>query len=261
MNKDFDKTPSFFNNEESFSKYLGNTSYYLGLQQNVKKLIELSNPQKVLELGSATGATSAMLANAFPYIQFTGVDMRSDVVSIANKVIRDNNLTNITFEVEDMIETAQKTIESDFILLLYSFHHLPDPIEIKIEFLKNMFANMKNGAYLCIAETFIPDSADGIDDRKSVMNLWSTRKNEGYYSTFWHTISGLDSDSISYAEKVAEYCGENEYLAGDLVAKRQDEYLIQPEWLIHTAKTIGYEVVVNQPINTLEDRIVLLRKD
>jgi len=29
---DYDETPSFYNNDEMFEKYLGKTSYYLALQ-------------------------------------------------------------------------------------------------------------------------------------------------------------------------------------------------------------------------------------
>ena len=50
---DYDNTPSFYNNSEYFERYLGRTSYYLGLQKAVDKIIAAVGPEKVLELGTA----------------------------------------------------------------------------------------------------------------------------------------------------------------------------------------------------------------
>lgn len=258
MKKDFDKTPSFYNNEEVFEKYLGMTSYYLGLQTCVEKLIALIAPQRVVELGSATGATSIRFAKRFKNIEFTGIDMREDVVAIANSL--KENLKNLAFVVDDMTQFVKNEIDVDFILMLYSYHHILDPLENKITFLNDTYKHMKNGAYLCIAETFIPDSADGIEDKKEIMNLWATRKNEGYASTFWNALDGIDKKAIFEATSIADYCGNNEFIAGTLVANRSEEFLIQPSWLVREGTAAGFEVVINQPINVLEDRIILFKK-
>ena len=260
MNKGFDKTPSFFNDEETFSKYLAKTSYYIGLQDNVKKLVELAKPKKVLELGAATGATTIMLAETFPNVEFVGIDMRDDVVAIASNNAVKAGLSNVKFATNNMVDVATDRVDSDFVYLLYSFHHIVDPLSNKINFLKNMYQNMKSGAYLCIAETFVSDKLDGLDSSKEIVDIWNVRKDEGFASTYWKSLEGLDKDSIGRAEAIAEFCAKNEYLAGELVAKRDEEYLIQPKWLIDEATKIGFEVIINQPINIIEDRIILLRK-
>lgn len=258
MAKDFDKTPSYFNNEEVFERYLGMTSYYLTLQSCVEKLIGIINPESVVELGSATGATSIRLAEKFKDTHFVGIDMREDVVNIAKKL--GCKIDNLEFIIEDMNEYAKRQVDEDFVLMLYSFHHIVDPIENKIIFLNNIYNNMKKGAYLCIAETFIPDRAHGVGDCKSILNLWETRKQEGFASTFWNALESVDEAGISEAIKIGEYCGDNELLAGTLVAKRDDEYLVQPSYLIDIGKKAGFKVILNQPVNTLEDRIILFRK-
>lgn len=258
MEKDFDKTPSYFNNEEVFEKYLGMTSYYLTLQACVEKLIGIIKPENVVELGSATGATSIRLAQKFKDTHFVGIDMREDVVNIAKDL--GCGIDNLEFITGDMKAYAKQYVDNDFVLMLYSFHHIVDPIENKINFLNNIYNNMKEGAYLCIAETFIPDSADGVGDRNSILNLWGTRKQEGFASTFWNALESVDEEGINEAIKIGEYCGENEYLAGTLVADRNDEYLVQPSFLIDMGKKAGFNVVLNQPINTLEDRIILFKK-
>lgn len=258
MEHDFDKTPSYFNTEEAFEKYLGMTSYYLGLQKCTEKLIRLASPKSVAELGSATGATCIRLAKRFSDVRFVGIDMRADVVAIANSL--KENLSNLSFVVGDMTQFVKQPIEEDFLLMLYSYHHIIDPLANKMDFLADAYHNMKKGAYLCIAETFIPDSASGLSDKDAILRLWSTRKDEGFASTFWNALNALDTDSIIKTQAIAEYCGENEYLAGKLVAERNDEFLIQPAWLIEKGKLAGFNVILNQAINSIEDRIILFRK-
>ena len=257
MSKDFEVTPSFFNNEETFEKYLGNTSYYLGLQNNVLKIIKLAKSKKVLEFGSATGSTSILIAEKFSDVAVVGVDMREDVVQIAKDLAQKKGVDNVEFKVGDMLTCAKEKIDADFVLMLYSFHHIVDPLDNKIDFLKNLYNSIQKGTYVCIAETFIPD---GVKDRDSIINVWSIRKDEGFASTFWSSLDSLSQGSIERAISIGEYCAKNEYLAGELVADRNEEYLIEPTWLIEQATNAGFKVIINQPINIIEDRIILLQK-
>lgn len=82
---DYKDTPSFYNNEKYFKKYLGCTSYYSRIQDVTEKLISLTKPAKVLELGAALGTTTTKLATAFPDISFTGTDIRKDIVKQAEE--------------------------------------------------------------------------------------------------------------------------------------------------------------------------------
>ena len=92
---DYDKTPSFYNNEEFFNKYLGRTSYYLSLQRVVEKIISLTNSKTVLEFGSALGTTTIKMAETFPDVVFKGIDLRSDVVEKAEESAKD--IKNVSF--------------------------------------------------------------------------------------------------------------------------------------------------------------------
>ena len=261
MEKDFNKTPSFFNNNETFEKYLGHTSYYLGLQNNVLKIIKMIAPKKILELGSATGATSIFIAENNLQSKIVGIDMRKEVVDIANNSIKEKKLNNLSFEVGDMLKIAKNKLDFDFILMLYSFHHILDPLSNKIQFLKDLYENIPKGSYVCIAETFISNNAISIHDEKNILDLWSIRKNEGYASTFWASLKSLSKNDIQMAKEVGEYCAKNEYFAGELVAQRKDEYLIQSKWLVEKAKEARFVVVLDEPINMIEDKIILLRKE
>ena len=134
MEHDFDKTPSYFNTEEAFEKYLGMTSYYLGLQKCTEKLIRLASPKSVAELGSATGATCIRLAKRFSDVRFVGIDMRADVVAIADNntfsVILQDGDTTALLTPQGLKYLAELNPGTPVLVRLYDHAtHLENPID------------------------------------------------------------------------------------------------------------------------------------
>ena len=253
---DYDNTPSFYNNNEYFERYLGRTSYYLGLQKAVDKIIAAVGPEKVLELGTALGTTLLMLADKYSDILFEGVDMRGEVVLQAEKKSRKNS----RFTVADMCKYVEASLKDyDMIYMLYSFHHIPDPLGKKIDFLRNCFLNMKEGAYLLIAESFLPESVEELQG-KEILHLFNQRALEGYASTFWESFSSLSTMDLDLSRKIAQFSANEENEAGKLVYKRQDEYLVKFEWLRQTSKDIGFKVILAEPVNSIMEKVILLQK-
>lgn len=255
---DYQNTPSFYNNEDFFNQYLGCTSYYTGLQNVVKKIIKLTNAHKVLELGSALGTTTLTVAKEYPNVVFCGSDIRADIVDQANKEAK--KYKNVSFMQADMCEhvASSELSEFDLVFLLYSFHHILDPLDKKIEFLKNCYANMKEGSYLLIAETFLPEDTETLNDSVQIRRLFEYRAAEGYASTFWAALSSLNG--IEYAQKVANVSSKEELEAGKLVNERNEEYLVKFSWLISAAKACGFKVVIAEPVNSIMEKALLLQK-
>lgn len=256
---DFLKTPSFYNNEEYFNKYLGKTSYYTSLQNIVEKIISLAKPNTVLEMGAALGSTTLLMASRFPNTKFIGTDIREDIVSKALDLSKD--VSNVSFFVADMCELAQQDLSSyDLIYLLYSFHHISDPICNKTAFLQNCYLNMKKGSFLLITETFLPDGIPQLEKHASIRELFKLRAEEGYASTFWAVLENLNSQNIALAQQIANFSKSEESLAGENVYNRIDEYLVDFSWLIETAQKCGFDVVISEPVNTLMEKVILLRR-
>lgn len=260
MTEDYKKTPSFYNNEAYFNKYLGCTSYYLSLQNVVTKIVNLIKPSVVLELGSALGTTSLMLARKYEHIHFVGADIREDVVKKANDSAAD--CSNLDFIACDMCSyAATKNISDyDLIFLLYSFHHIVDPLDNKIRFLKDCFKNMKNGSYLLITETFIPEESIKLEQDQKIIDLFKIRSEEGYASTFWAALESLSEEGVDLAKSVAKISLSEESKAGELVNKREEEYLVKLSWLVERAKEIGFEIIISEPVNSIMEKAVLLKK-
>lgn len=257
---DFEATPSFYNNKEYFAKYLGSTSYYKKMQEVVKKIVELEKPFKVLEMGSALGTTTLELANAFPGTLFEGLDNRSDVVEKANMAAAD--ICNAHFFVGDMTEFAARKEMSqyDLIFLLYSFHHIVDPLSNKEKFLRDCYENMRPGTYLLIEETFLPEEAKSLQDSDKIGEQYRQRSEEGNASTFWASLNGLGKDDVQLAKAVGEFSGTEEGLAGEHVVKRDEEFLVKFSWLTKAAQDCGFGVIVAQPVNCIGEYAILLQK-
>ena len=255
---DYQNTPSFYNNEDFFNQYLGCTSYYTGLQNVVKKIIKITNAHSVLELGSALGTTTLAMAKEYPNIVFSGSDIRGDVVAQANEEAKEHD--NVTFMQADMCEHVMSPTLSEFdlIFLLYSFHHILDPLDNKIDFLKSCYANMKLGSYLLITETFLPEDAEALKENVQIEQLFEQRAAEGYASTFWAALNSLNE--IEIAKKAASVSLNEELEAGHLVNERNEEYLVKFSWLVETAKDCGFKVVIAEPVNSIMEKALLLQK-
>ncbi len=259
VEKDYVLTPSFYNNEEAFSKFLGNASYYVAMQNAIVKLIKLTKAKNILELGSAIGSTSIKIAKDNKIAKIRGIDVRENVVKKANLSVMEEKLDNVVFAVEDILNIQKLYAGEDFTFLLFAFHHIPDPLENKIKFLKDYFNVANNSSYLCITETFIQDEKQTKENKEKILNLFTDRRREGVASTFWNVLDGIDDESIQRAHDIARYCGDHEYFAGELVANRDNEYLVTKEWLRETVKSIGYKVILETDIDGIGDGLFLLK--
>lgn len=258
---DYDGTPSFYTSNEAFEKFLGQTSYYEGLQDNVVKLVSHAGPDQITEMGTGTGKTAVRLADKFPGAEVLGIDNRESVVDVSRENADTLDLPNLAFETADMTDyVAEVDTLAEMVVCLYSFHHIPDPLHRKVEFLEDCYATLPAGGHLCIAETFLTTDARDELARREVRTQWADRGLEGYASTFWAALDDIDQAAVEHAQEVGEFSREHELEAGDRVRERDDEYLISKQWLVEQAESIGFEVVIAEPVNSLGDGIVLLRK-
>ena len=130
-----------------------------------------------------------------------------------------------------------------------------DPMSNKEKFLKKCYDSMKPGSYLFITETFLPSRDDEWSD---ILTLFKARALEGYASTYWESLRSLDGNDIKLANKIALTSLEEETTAGQLVANRDSEYLVEFNWLIERCKKIGFRIVIAKPVNCINEKAILL---
>lgn len=258
---EYDETPSFYTTEETFSKYLGQTSHYLALQDAVADIAATLDPSQVLEMGSGTGKTTIRLAEENPATEVRGIDNRESVIEQSRSAAAERDCSNATFETAEMAEyVATADALPELVVLLHSFHHIPDPLAEKIDFLESCYATVPAGGTICIGETFLQTDARGPAADRAVRRRWTDRGLESYASTFWSALDGLSANDIEHAQEVGRFSREHELEAGENVRTRDEEYLISREWLVKHARDVGFEVLLAEPVNSLGDAIVLLRK-
>jgi len=64
-------------------------------RKKLLKIILKENPQHILEIGCGTGHNLSRLQSAFPQTQITGIDVSTDMISIAKKKFKDNPKINL----------------------------------------------------------------------------------------------------------------------------------------------------------------------
>jgi len=263
--KDYEDTWSNYTNLETFLKFLGQTSYYLGLQKNLCKIISIIKPSRILELGFGTGHTAFRVAKENPNIKIQALDWRQKMVEIATDLSEKLQINNVDFCKGDMKKRVKENLtEFDFIYLLYNFHHIEDSSmpntkrdDIKTEFLRDCFYHMKPNSYLCIAELFLPAE----NDKRLLDNLFESRVKEGHASTFWNDLKSLDKEAIRSAKETAQFCEGREENVGIKVANRNHEYLVTKNWLENQARRLGFIKIIDEDINTVGDAIMLFKKE
>jgi ubiquinone/menaquinone biosynthesis C-methylase UbiE len=258
---DYDGTPSFYTSNDTFEKYLGQTSHYLTLQDNLMEIISYVEPDRITEMGSGTGQTAVRMAEESPATEVLGIDNREAVIEHSRNHIEEHDLSNLAFETAEMTEYVNLTDSlPEMVVFLHSFHHIPDPLQRKIEFLEDCYTALPDGGYICIAETFLKNDARDESARREIRTRWANRGLESYASTFWSALDGIAPDAIEHAQEVGEFSREHELEAGENVLARDEEYPISKKWLVDHAQTIGFDAILAEPVNSLGDSIVLLRK-
>ncbi len=171
-------------------------------------------------------------------------------------------LDNVRFTQGDLLDYVDENKHlPDLVYMLYVFHHIPDPSEKKIEFLKTCKDKLPEGGYLCIADVFIPETPNKTELEARLLQNWSMRIMEAYSSVFWTALDDVNPESVARAQQAGRYSMKQEQEAGDLVIRRDKEYMVSTAWLVEEAGKIGFSVIVNEPVNTVGDSVVLLRND
>lgn len=62
------------------------------------------------------------------------------------------------------------------------------------------------------------------------------------------------------SKEIAKITATEEYTAGQLVINRDSEYLIQFNLLKNMCKTIGFKIILAEPVNCINEKAILIQK-
>lgn len=128
-------------------------------------------PGRVLDLGTGNGYVAMAVAERFPGILVTGVDVAAGATSknIAAAAARD--LTNVAFRLSDGITLPFPDKYFNGIASRYAFHHFPQP-EVT---LREVFRALQPGCRLVLADA-VRDDRDDVD----FINAFQILKQDGH---------------------------------------------------------------------------------
>ncbi len=118
----------------------------------------------VLEAGCGVGAQTVILAKNSPDARFTSIDISQDSVNAAEALIRQENISNVRFQVADIFNLPFEPEQFDHIFVCFVLEHLKEPVEALIH-LKSV---LKKGGTITVIEGdhgstyFYPESRDAL---------------------------------------------------------------------------------------------------
>ena len=117
---------------------------------------------RVLEAGCGIGAQTVILARNSPGAQITSVDISEDSIKRAEEKIRQEGITNVTFQQGDLFHLPFPPASFDHIFICFVLEHLADPQTA----LKQLRSLLKGGGTITVIEGdhgstfFHPDNPD-----------------------------------------------------------------------------------------------------
>ena len=132
---------------KEFKKRMGE---YRNFAEFILNDLKIKNYSKVLEIGPGPAWISIILVKKNPTIHLTGLEISRDMIRIAKKNIKDEDLdTNFTFiqgNAKDMSMLENNSF--DAVISHDSLHHWEDPIRVFNE----IFRVLKDNGILCIGD-------------------------------------------------------------------------------------------------------------
>jgi 2-polyprenyl-3-methyl-5-hydroxy-6-metoxy-1,4-benzoquinol methylase len=149
MNYDHDSISSIYNqitNANSLNQTVKSKEYLVGL---------VRPDTSALELGCGNGILGISLAKKG--LSVTGLDLSKKMITNAKKRSKEEGLTNIRFEVTDLLsyDTDEKF---DYVVLPYILNVFPDEQSVS-EVVKKAISHLKPGGHLLIADEMRPKNA------------------------------------------------------------------------------------------------------
>lgn len=82
---------------------------------------------KIMEPGCGTGAQTRILAKKNPGCRFVSIDISRKSLAAAERLIREENITNVEFQTADIFDLAFEDEAFDHVFICFVLEHLADP--------------------------------------------------------------------------------------------------------------------------------------
>lgn len=130
------------------------------------ELSKISEHDKVLDAGCGVGG-AAFYLNKKRNIEVNGISLSNKQINLANKIARQNNLTDkVSFHVMDFTQTTFDNESFDVVWACESVCHCED----KAMFVKEAYRVLKKGGRLILSDFCLTE--DGLRDKHKLIKRW-----------------------------------------------------------------------------------------
>ena len=237
--------------------YLETCAYYKILQDAVSKLVNIVSPMYMVELGCGNGNTTVRLALENPMTSIVALEMMQERFDKSSISATNRKIRNITFIQGDFTQFKNFNLRNaELVVMVYSFAWVLD--DIKERFLKELYKELSPNAYVLIADTFLHNREGS--SAKQLQELFHAREKESKGEAFWNNLESLAPEDIAKAQNFIEWAEANEGEIYKDARERTERCFVSKNWLASVAKKVGFNVVLSEYVNGINDGIILLQK-
>lgn len=177
--------------KESFNRILNNKKYagIIKDENHLSLLLDLVSDgeyNKILDIGTGTGYLAFPLAEQFPTASVCGIDIAEIPISKNNAIVREKDISNLSFQVFDGLKYPFSDESIDLIVTRYAFHHFPDVVNA----VKQMNRILVKGG-----KVLISDPMRNEKDNNGVIDRFMRVKKDGHIQ--FYSSNELDELFIS----------------------------------------------------------------
>lgn len=170
------------------------------------------NSKSVYDIGCGSGQFCALVANYTKANKVKGIEIDESLVKNARKVNSIFKDKDVSFAKFSGNRLPQDIGDYDFIYMIDVYHHIP--IEIRIDFMRQLYSNMKKGARLMLKDI----------DASSLLVPFNKIHDYVFAKEFGHEISN------KHAEEILRLLGFN------IIENRKKRVLVYPHYFILAQK-------------------------
>jgi SAM-dependent methyltransferase len=132
----------------------------------VSNALARTAPRRVLDFGCANGYSTLLLAEAHPSVQFVGVDLNPDMISIARQAAEQKRRSDVEFRCVDLLAQGLEGV-FDFVLAIRVFQNIESALAQR-RVLGELLDHLQSGGHLLYVESYAADYARINGDRRAL---------------------------------------------------------------------------------------------
>lgn len=189
--------------QERFAKfsdgYVSSQSHAKGY--DINRLVEIANPQAdwlVLDIATGGGHTALKIA---PHVrQVIATDLTLKMLSAAEKFIRDQGVTNITFKPADAEDLPFEDRSFDLVTCRIAPHHFPDCAR----FIKEASRVLKLGGMLLVQDHVLPEDEAAARYIDNFERLRDPSHNRAFNVVEWKSMFEQAGLGVTYTQEITK---------------------------------------------------------